>query len=187
LVVCTDGGQAWEVLQQPTATAIAVLDWMMPELDGVDVCRRSRQTEGLESLYIIMLTSRESEADVVAGLDAGANDYITKPFRRRELAARIGVGERVVELQQQLAQRVTELENSLGKVKTLQDLLPICSYCKKIRGDNNYWKQVEGYIDDHADISFSHGISPDCYTSIVDPQLAELEAELAPKDPGNKT
>ena len=183
LVVCTDGIQAWEALQQPAPPAIAVLDWMMPELDGVDVCRRARKTEDLKSLYIIMLTSRESEEDVVAGLDAGANDYITKPFRRRELAARIGVGERVVELQRQLAQRVTELENALSKVKTLQGLLPICSYCKKIRGDNNYWKQVEGYIEEHADVSFSHGICPDCYTSIVEPQLAELEAQVSPNAP----
>ncbi len=173
-------------MQQPSPPSVAILDWMMPELDGVDVCRLARQRAGLESLYIILLTSRESEEDIVAGLDAGANDYITKPFGRRELAARIGVGERVVELQRQLAQRVTELEAALGKVKTLQGLLPICSYCKKIRGDNNYWKQVEGYIEDHADVSFSHGICPDCYTSIVEPQLAELEAELAPKNrPGD--
>ncbi len=155
-------------------------------LDGIDVCRQARQTEGLEGLYIIMLTTRDAEEDIVSGLDAGANDYITKPFRRRELAARIGVGERVVELQSQLAQRVTELEDALGKVKTLQGLLPICSYCKKIRNGGNYWQQVEGYIEHYADVSFSHGICPDCYTSIVEPQLAELEANLPEDDaPGN--
>ena len=64
-----------------------------------------------------------------------------------------------MELQNQLANRVEELEEALGRVKTLQGLLPICSYCKKIRDDGNYWKQVEGYIEDHADVSFSHGIS----------------------------
>lgn len=181
VVVCTDGAQAWEALQAPDAPSLAILDWMMPELDGIDVCRRARQTEGLQNLYVIMLTTRDAEEDIVAGLDAGANDYVTKPPRRRELQARIGVGERVVELQQQVAQRVKELEEALSKVKTLQGLLPICSYCKKIRGDNNYWKQVEGYIEDHADVSFSHGICPDCYTSIVEPQLAELEAQLPPK------
>lgn len=154
---------------------------MMPVLDGVDVCRKARQTKGLESLYIILVTSRDSEEDIVAGLDAGANDYITKPFQPRELKARVGVGERVVELQQQLANRVVELEEALGRVKTLQGLLPICSYCKKIRDDGNYWKQVEGYIEEHADVSFSHGICPDCYTSIVEPQLADLEAQLSSK------
>jgi DNA-binding response OmpR family regulator len=109
LVVCTDGGQAWEALQQPSPPSLAILDWMMPELDGVDVCRKARQTEGLESLYIILVTSRDSEEDIVTGLDAGAND-ITKPFQPRELKARVGVGERVVELQHQLANRVVELE-----------------------------------------------------------------------------
>ena len=170
-----------EALQQPDPPSLAILDWMMPELDGIEVCRRARQTEGLESLYIILVTSRDSEEDIVAGLDAGANDYIVKPWRRDELATRIGVGERVVELQNQLANRVEELEEALGRVKTLQGLLPICSYCKKIRDDGNYWKQVEGYIEDHADVSFSHCICPDCYTTIVEPQLAELEAELPPK------
>jgi CheY-like chemotaxis protein len=181
LVVCTDGGQAWEALQQSSPPSLAILDWMMPVLDGVDVCRKARQTKGLESLYIILVTSRDSEEDIVAGLDAGANDYITKPFQPRELKARVGVGERVVELQQQLANRVVELEEALGRVKTLQGLLPICSYCKKIRDDGNYWKQVEGYIEEHADVSFSHGICPDCYTSIVEPQLADLEAQLSSK------
>ena len=97
IVVCTDGGQAWEVLQQPSPPSLAILDWMMPELDGIDVCRKARHTDGLESLYIILLTTRDAEEDIVAGL--GANDYVTKPFRRRELAALIGVGERLVELQ----------------------------------------------------------------------------------------
>ena len=74
LVVCTDSGQALEALQQPHPPSLAILDWMMPELDGIEVCRRARQTEGLESLYIILVTSRDSEEDIVAGLDAGAND-----------------------------------------------------------------------------------------------------------------
>jgi len=177
--VCSDGEQAWAALQASAHPPLAILDWMMPGLDGVDVCRHARESPELARLYIIMLTTRDAEEDIVAGLDAGANDYITKPFRRRELAARIGVGQRVVELQSQLAARVVELEEALARVKTLQGLLPICSYCKKIRGDDNYWKQVEGYIEEHADVSFSHGICPDCYTSIVEPQLEKLEADLS--------
>ena len=182
--VCHDGQQAWEALQAPAHPSLAILDWMMPQLDGIDVCRRARQVPQLAALYIILLTTRDAEEDIVAGLDAGANDYITKPFRRRELAARIGVGERVVDLQSQLAARVIELEDALARVKTLQGLLPICSYCKKIRGDDNYWKQVEGYIEEHADVSFSHGICPDCYANIVEPQLQQLYADLASETDG---
>ena len=180
VVVCVDGARAWEVLQLPDPPSLAVLDWLMPGLDGIDLCRRARDTRGLEGLYLILLTTRDSEDDIVAGLDAGANDYVTKPFSRRELHARIGVGQRVVELQSQLAARVAELEDALLRVRTLQGLLPICSYCKKIRDDDNYWQQVEGYIERHADVSFSHGICPDCYATIVEPQLAQLEARARP-------
>jgi CheY-like chemotaxis protein len=182
VVVAVDGQQAWEVLESPDPPPMAILDWMMPEIDGIDVCRKVRATPGLESLYLILLTTRDSEDDIVAGLDAGADDYLTKPPSPRELQARIGVGIRVVELQSQLAARVVELEEALAQVKTLHGLLPICSYCKKIRGDDNYWKQVEGYIEDHSDVSFSHGICPDCYESIVEPQLAELESGALNKD-----
>lgn len=78
---------------------------------------------------------------------------------------------------EQLAQRVADLEAALLQVKTLHGLLSICSYCKKIRDDKNYWTQVEGYIEEHTNVSFSHGICPDCYTSIVEPQLRELEKQ----------
>ena len=146
-------------------------------MDGVDVCAWLRQQPWGQIRYVLMLTALDKEDNIVDGLNAGANDYLTKPFRRNELEARVRVGERVVELQEQLAQRVADLEAALLQVKTLQGLLPICSYCKKIRDDKNYWTQVEGYIEEHANVSFSHGICPDCYTSIVEPELWELKKQ----------
>ena len=121
-----------------------ILDRMMPGMDGVDVCAWLRQQPWGQIRYVLMLTALDKEDDIVDGLNAGANDYLTKPFRRNELEARVRVGERVVELQEQLAQRVADLEAALLQVKTLHGLLPICSYCKKIRDDKNYWTQVEG-------------------------------------------
>ena len=73
----------------------------------------------------------------------------------------------------------SELEASLAREKHLQGLLPICSYCKKIRDDKDYWQQVEGYIEDHSAVSFSHGICPDCYVRIVQPQLDPLDNDQA--------
>ncbi len=146
-------------------------------MDGVEVCTWLREQPWGKIRYVIMLTALDKEDDIVDGLNAGANDYLTKPFRRNELEARVRVGERVIELQEQLAQRVADLEAALLQVRTLHGLLPICSYCKKIRDDKNYWTQVEGYIEEHADVSFSHGICPDCYTTIVEPQLKELEKQ----------
>ncbi|MBZ5516254.1 MAG: response regulator, partial [Acidobacteriia bacterium] len=80
-------------------------------------------------------------------------------------------GARVVELQRSLAERVVELEQALNRVKLLQGLLPICSYCKKIRDDRNYWRQVEAYISEHSEAVFSHGICPECFEKFVKPQL----------------
>jgi response regulator RpfG family c-di-GMP phosphodiesterase len=134
----------------------------MPEMDGVEVCREARQSVAHNSAYIILLTSRGSKEDIVIGLEAGADDYVTKPFDHAELRARVQVGSRVVQLQTALADRVRELEEAMSSVKTLQGLLPICCYCKKIRDDGNYWHRVESYIAGHANVRFSHGICPEC-------------------------
>ena len=162
VITATDGEEAWALLQEPDAPAIMVLDWLMPRLDGVEICRRIRAHPRLSSVYIILLTSRAAIEDVVHGLEAGANDYITKPFDAAELRARMQVGVRVVNLQTTLAERVREVEEALSRVKQLQGLLPICSYCKKIRDDQNYWHQVESYVGKHTDARFSHGICPEC-------------------------
>lgn len=161
------------MLQGENPPFLAILDWIMPDIDGLEVCRRVRETNSSATpIYIILLTAKTEKNDIIKGLEGGANDYVTKPFDRLELSARVLVGETVVNLQQNLAARVQELEIMLGKVKQLQTILPICSYCKHIRDDQNYWQQVETYIAEHTDTRFSHGICPDCYESVVKPQLA---------------
>ena len=117
------------------------------------------------------MTAKSEKGDIVEGLDAGADDYITKPFNRVELKARIKVGARVTDLQRSLADRIGQLETALARVKQLQGLLPICSYCKMVRDEQDYWQQVESYISKHADVAFSHSICPPCYDRLVRPQL----------------
>lgn len=167
VVVTVDGAEAWAALQSADAPHLAILDWMMPELDGIEICRRVRATPKATPPYLILLTAKSDKEDVVTGLDAGANDYLTKPFDRAELRARVQVGAQVLELQRSLATRLHELETALSQVKQLQGLLPICSYCKKIRDEQNYWQRVESYLTDHTDVLFSHGICPDCYREVV--------------------
>ena len=166
VVAATDGEQAWALLQQPDPPTIMVLDWLMPRLDGIAICRRVRAHPLLRSAYVILLTSRTAKEDIVEGLQAGADDYVTKPFDTSELRARMQVGVRVVKLQNALGERVRDLEDALSRVKQLQGLLPICCYCKKIRDDQNYWHQVESYVGSHTDVRFSHGICPDCSDKI---------------------
>jgi phosphoserine phosphatase RsbU/P len=173
--LASDGEQAWAALQQPEAPPLAVMDWMMPGLDGVEICRRLRLIETSTPTYVILLTSRDAAADVVEGLRSGADDYVTKPPHEEELLARISVGTRVVTLQQTLADRVRRLEEALSNVKQLQGLLPMCSYCKRIRDDQNYWQQVESYITVHSGVQFSHSYCPDCFAKYVKPQLDALE------------
>jgi DNA-binding response OmpR family regulator len=166
VTVVGNGAAAWDALRAATAPTLAILDWMMPELDGPEVCRRVRRELPLANMYLMLLTARESRGDLVAGLDAGADDYITKPFDAEELRARVQVGVRVLTLQKSLAERVEELQAALSNVKQLRGLLPICSYCKRIRGDDQYWQQLEGYIAEHSDAQFSHGICPTCYAAV---------------------
>lgn len=177
VVEAEDGVQAWEILQDPNAPRLAILDWMMPGLDGLQLCRDLKGASDGKTRYLILVTSKAERQDVVKGLEAGADDYLVKPFDAEELRARVRVGFRVLDLQEKLAHRVDELEQAICQIKQLQGLLPICSYCKKIRDDGNYWQQVEEYLGQHSEMKFSHGICPMCYEKEMVPQLAALKNE----------
>jgi DNA-binding response OmpR family regulator len=162
IMVACDGNEAWKALHQPDPPSLLILDWLMPGMDGLEICRQARALPTVRSAYIILLTGRTTKEDIIQGLDAGADDYVTKPFDPGELRARVSVGVRVAQLQVSLADRVRELEDALAKVKTLSGMLPICACCKKIRDDKGYWSQIETYISQHSSASFTHGLCPDC-------------------------
>jgi len=110
VTVTKDGVEAWEALQLPDAPRLAILDWMMPRMDGVDVCRRARARATLQPPYIILLTALGDKESVVKGLDAGADDYVGKPYDADELRARLQVGRRLVDLNDQLLEAQHALE-----------------------------------------------------------------------------
>jgi diguanylate cyclase (GGDEF)-like protein len=103
-VIARDGNEAWNILQGPNAPRLAVLDWMMPGRDGVEICRRIRSARREPYIYILLLTARNESQDLIEGMDAGADDYLTKPFNAHELRVRIRAGRRILDLQEELLQ-----------------------------------------------------------------------------------
>jgi PAS domain S-box-containing protein len=122
VVTATDGNEAWDKLQGEKAPRLVILDWMMPGLDGLEICRRLRETPSPVPAYVLFLTCRDNTKDIVTALEAGANDYVTKPFQAEELRARVQVGERVVELQGTLNQRLEELQQERNRAKLCLDV-----------------------------------------------------------------
>lgn len=179
VVLACDGAEAWAILQRENAPRLAIFDWMMPGFDGPALCRKLRDLVRPEPTYVILLTSKKQKEDVAAGLDSGADDYVVKPFDPQELKSRIRVGERMLALQHKLADRVRKLEEALAQVTELRGLLPMCSYCRKIRDDQNYWQEVETYLSAHTDVHFSHGICPACWKDRVEPELTRAREASA--------
>jgi CheY-like chemotaxis protein len=122
-VVTQDGHEAMKALRAEQGPALAILDWMMPDMDGLQVCRRIRESGKM--VYVIMLTSLGTKENIVEGLHAGADDYLIKPFDKNELLARIQVGFRILELHGTLAARVKELEKATAEIGDLKVRIPI--------------------------------------------------------------
>ena len=167
-VICAaDGHQAWAALEANPEVELVISDVLMPGMHGDEFCRQARTRLRDRSLYVILLTAtRVTRQDRVAGLLSGADDYLHKPCDPEELNARLEVGKRVLNLQRELRARVNDLEDAMASIKQLRGLLPICAYCKKIRDDGNYWRQIEEYVSAHTDARFSHGICPACLEAV---------------------
>jgi DNA-binding response OmpR family regulator len=102
VVVASDGEEAWRLLQDEEGPRLAILDWLMPGLDGIEVCRRVRASNQISYTYILILTAKTESEDLVTAMEAGADDYVTKPFKSGELRARLRAGCRILELQERL-------------------------------------------------------------------------------------
>ena len=161
VVAAEDGRAAWGLLQEQPFRLV-VSDWDMPREDGLELCRRIRARTDGDYVYFILLTLREaSGANRQTAMDAGVDDFLAKPLNETELRLRLHVAGRILRYTTQ--------------VRQLEALLPICSCCKKIRDDQNYWQQMETYINERTGTEFSHAICPDCYTRVIVPQLDELK------------
>jgi len=159
-----NGRDAWSVYQAEPFRVV-IIDWMMPYIDGLELCRLIRKEDRAPYTYLIMLTAMAGKGSYLEGMEAGADDFITKPFDPAQFAARLRVAERILGLQKE--------------VKQLQGFIPICAYCKKARNDQQYWEELDKYLIARTDTQLSHGICPECYDKVVKPELEALRAARA--------
>ena len=161
-----DGEEALAQLEKDPARVI-VSDWIMPGIDGLELCRQVRARLKSDYVYFILLTSRQADMDNQReASEAGVDDFLVKPLDLQELWMRLRVAERILRYATQVQQ--------------LEAFLPICSYCKKVRDDKNYWQQIEGYINARTGSEFSHSVCPECYERVIVPELEALK-QRAPK------
>jgi sigma-B regulation protein RsbU (phosphoserine phosphatase) len=145
---------------------VILLDWMMPGLDGLELCRRVRE-QGGDYTYFIMLSSMATSGENLdQAISAGVDDFLAKPAKAGELKARLHVAERILRYATQ--------------VRQLQEIIPMCGYCKKMRDDKNYWSQVEEYLGEQTGTSISHGVCPDCYERVLVPQMKDMGLKAPP-------
>lgn len=148
---------------------VVVADWRLGEEDGLQLCRRLRLRGG-DYVYFILLTQKPaSDENIDHAWSAGVDDFLVKPANARDLRMRLHVASRIVDYAKQ--------------VRQLREIIPICSYCRKIRDDHDYWNQLEHYIEEHTGSQFSHGICPDCYRDKVLPEIAAEAAKSNPRRP----
>ena len=163
VTAAVDGNEAWKILSEPDHPHLLLLDWSMPGMEGPEIVQKLKQRLPVQPYYAIIITSRNNKNAAASALEAGADDFISKPFDSSELRARVSVGGRTCRLEMAMAQQIIDLNEALSRIKQLEGIVPICSYCKKIRDDEDNWQRLESYISQHSEAQFSHGICPECY------------------------
>lgn len=163
VVSVTDGKEAMALLSQPQAPEIAILDWEMPEINGVEVCRQLKEADVENPPYVILLTARDTQNDILRGFDAGADDYMTKPFNENELRARVRVAERMVRTQLSLSQSVNELKSALNQLEMIENRVEICKSCHAVFSPfDGEWHDFKDVMDNGADPRIIVSDCPSC-------------------------
>jgi|SRR5579884_2761675 len=151
VVQTSDGSEAWQQFERERFSLV-ISDWLMPQTDGIELCRRIRNAHIANYPYIILLTALKEKDYYLEGMKAGADDFITKPFDPDELRAKLNTAKRIMELQ--------------SRILTLEGILPTCMYCRKIRDGENGWVSLERYVTERSHAAFSHGVCPDCFPRV---------------------
>lgn len=171
VVSVVDGEAAWTAMND-RSLRIVVCDWKLPGLDGLALCRRIRQHREDYVSFILLTQESASGENLDEAFDAGVDDFLTKPVNRRDLKLRLHVATRILGFTTEMRQ--------------LESFLPVCMYCRKVRDDQDYWQQIESYINQRAGTRFSHSICPSCYDDVVVPEMRKLgipDHDLPPPPP----
>ena len=160
-----DGLAAWQEIERQHYRVV-VSDWRMQGVDGLELCRMIRQRGGDYVYFILISTAGVTHETRREALNAGVDDFLAKPIDPDVLGMRLHVAERIL--------------GFTAKVKQLESFLPICSYCRRVRDDKKYWKELEAYMNEHDGTRFSHGVCPSCYDRVVVPQLKQLGIDSPP-------
>jgi PleD family two-component response regulator len=162
ILLASNGQEALTVLEENPDTALVLLDIIMPQMNGYEVCKKIKENPATSNVAVIFLTIMGEEHDEEQGFMAGVNDYIIKPISRIRLQARIKNQLQLISQKELLNQKNQELQQALKEIKVLSGILPICSFCKKIRSDSGEWQKIESYIRNNSDANFSHSVCPEC-------------------------
>jgi phosphoserine phosphatase RsbU/P len=153
-VIARHGLEAWEKFDEQPVRLI-VSDWMMPRLDGLAFCEKVRARAQTPYTYFILLTANQTSAENhELASAAGVDDFLTKPLDREAIRTRLRVAERILKY--------------TAEIRQLQEMIPICTYCHKVRDTHDYWDKVESYIQRETGSRFSHGACPECYDKEIE-------------------
>lgn len=172
LIPLKSGKVALEKLALDPLPDLILSDIVMPEMDGYKFCGQLKANPRTKEIPLIFITAISEAMDDAKAFGLGAVDYITKPFNPLTVKARVSTHIK-------LYRTLKELQNALKDIRILSGLIPICASCKKIRDDKGYWNQVETYVQERADVQFSHSICPDCrekfYASFPEKRAAKKQ------------
>jgi len=162
ICIATNGFDAIDQVKE-TSPDLLILDVMMPDLSGFDVCKIIKSEEAYADIPILFLTAMGTIESEITGLKLGGIDYLTKPVKIDLLELRVRNHIELKRRNDLVIEQRDQLEAALKRIKQLEGIIPICSYCKKVRDDKSTWTQLEWYIADHTDALFSHGMCPECF------------------------
>lgn len=159
--IATNGEMALRIAKHNQPDLI-LLDVMMPDIDGYETCRRLKADQSTSATPVIFVTAKKETADIVEGFRCGGVDYISKPFRQEEVLSRVNTHLQLRQMAKTQDSLIRRLNKTLAEVKSLKGILPICSYCKKIKDGDGNWHKLETFIRNRSEAEFTHCVCQTC-------------------------